>query len=133
MGLAAHPYKKGKESRGNGVAKVPEEYPRQNKGKKPKNGTVRKTDDTSEIASLSCVITANLRREFPHCGGCLTELIIHDRDSGEDAVIMCPKSPQRLKGRCDADWARVPSRLAKKCDGRGSAAVDVEKEKEKAD
>lgn len=122
--------------------KRPEQHPRQNCGPRLKAvdaATVQRYSRPDDPMFLPQAKTPRPQSDFPVCSGCLSEFRILQDAPGAERQILCPKSPVRLKNRQaklaatsddvgpeDAglgDWTPVPSRLAKGCDGRGSAAA----------
>lgn len=127
--------------------KRPEQHPHHNSGPRLKaadTATVQQQSRPDDRVFLPQVTTLRLQSDFPQCQGCLSEFRILQDAPGAERQILCPKSPVRLKNRQaklaatsedggpeDAglgDWTPVPARLAKSCDGRGSAAKAVEAE-----
>lgn len=76
---------------------------------------------------LPIAFTSEPPADFPQCEGCLKEFELLQDAPGAERKILCPKSPVRVKCGC-GDWIAVPARLARLCDGRGSAAAATLKE-----
>ncbi len=131
--------------------KRPEQHPRQNCGPRLKAvdaAMVQRCSRPGDQAFVPDATTPRPQSDFPECSGCLKEFRILQDAPGGERRILCPKSPERLRNkkaksidvtddrRPDeagwGDWTPVPSRLAKGCDGRGSAAAAAEAEAKQA-
>ena len=93
------------------AGKAPEQNPRHNKGKRPKD-RFRVEVDIESLLYLPTVITKQPQQDFPRCSTCLVEMTIQQgNDPTQERQIMCPKT--LFPGRQVA----VPSSKARICTG----------------
>lgn len=105
-------YKKGK---------VPEQHPKDNRGKVRHAAPPREVDE-SILVELPIVRTTLAQPDFPHCHVCLDELQIEQRGESGEREIMCPKSLRQ--GR----WVAVPASRAQTCT-KSTAPLSVEEQR----